>query len=125
MRESIAKKWVEELRSGKYKQGSEYLCKDNHYCCLGVLCEIFTKEVALPTFKKIKEYRDGSEMVYYDNCHDVLPADVMEWSGLSTHIGEFFDPDSSDRMASLAELNDCGYSFKKLADIIENTAELL
>ena len=76
-------------------------------------------------FKKIKEYRDGSEMVYYDNCHDVLPADVMEWSGLSTHIGEFFDPDSSDRMASLAELNDCGYSFKKLADIIENTAELL
>lgn len=34
------KKWVEALRSGKYKQGKEALCFGDKYCCLGVLCEI-------------------------------------------------------------------------------------
>lgn len=36
------KKWVEALRSGEYKQGSNrlYSYYDNSYCCLGVACRI-------------------------------------------------------------------------------------
>ncbi len=33
-------KWVEALRSGEYKQRAGYLCRDNRYCCLGVLAHI-------------------------------------------------------------------------------------
>lgn len=40
MKKALAMKWVEALRSGKYKQGARYLKKNGRYCCLGVLCEI-------------------------------------------------------------------------------------
>jgi hypothetical protein len=33
-------KWVKALRSGKFKQGDEYLKGGNRYCCLGVLATI-------------------------------------------------------------------------------------
>lgn len=40
-------KWIEALRSGKYRQGDTYLCQSDdksfqneRYCCLGVLCDI-------------------------------------------------------------------------------------
>lgn len=37
----LKQKWIDALRSGKYKQGKSYLkTKDGKYCCLGVLCEI-------------------------------------------------------------------------------------
>lgn len=42
----LHKKWIEALRSGKYKQGTGQYCTksrfgDEHrYCCLGVLAEI-------------------------------------------------------------------------------------
>lgn len=44
------KKWVEALRSGKYKQGSGQLYSDDYkkYCCLGVagsICGISKKEL--------------------------------------------------------------------------------
>lgn len=37
----LKKKWVEALRSGRYKQGTEMLRSlDDEFCCLGVLCEV-------------------------------------------------------------------------------------
>jgi hypothetical protein len=37
----LKKKWVEALRSGKYKQGQQRLrTTDDCYCCLGVLCDV-------------------------------------------------------------------------------------
>lgn len=41
MNPEIKAKWVEALRSGKYKQTRNALRKsDNRFCCLGVLCDI-------------------------------------------------------------------------------------
>lgn len=44
MDKNIKKLWVEALRSGKYKQGKNYLHRvidgENRFCCLGVLCKI-------------------------------------------------------------------------------------
>lgn len=34
-------KWVNALRSGKFKQGKNQLQIDTKFCCLGVACEIF------------------------------------------------------------------------------------
>lgn len=36
----IKEKWLEALKSGKYKQGVGMLYKCGEHCCLGVLCEI-------------------------------------------------------------------------------------
>lgn len=40
LNKSDKKKWVEALRSGKYKQGQGYLYNEGLHCCLGVACEI-------------------------------------------------------------------------------------
>ena len=42
----IKRKWVEALRSGKYKQGRDQLQNGDTYCCLGVLCVV----AGLPIF---------------------------------------------------------------------------
>ncbi len=36
----LKQKWLDALRSGKYKQGTQYLNSSSGYCCLGVLCEV-------------------------------------------------------------------------------------
>ncbi len=43
MKKKDAEKWVDALRSGKYKQGRDRLHSFyyNSFCCLGVLDEIF------------------------------------------------------------------------------------
>lgn len=38
------KTWTKALRSGKYKQTTKKLQDNKGYCCLGVACELFTKE---------------------------------------------------------------------------------
>lgn len=47
MNPEVKQRWLDALRSGKYKQGKRYLraaSKQNHdsyaYCCLGVLCDL-------------------------------------------------------------------------------------
>ncbi len=44
MKDEIKKLWTEALRSGEYKQGSGFLRKENNFCCLGVLTDLFLKE---------------------------------------------------------------------------------
>lgn len=39
-----AKKWVQALRSGEYKQGKDALRDNDKFCCLGVACEVYKKE---------------------------------------------------------------------------------
>lgn len=45
MKKSVAMKWVNALRSGKYKQGRMYLHNKaaNTFCCLGVLDDLYPK----------------------------------------------------------------------------------
>lgn len=41
----LKQKWVDALRSGKYKQGEGLLRdKNDHYCCLGVLADVMGME---------------------------------------------------------------------------------
>ena len=124
MKENIAKVWVDALRSGDYKQGGDYLCKNNEYCCLGVLCDLYEKKNDLTGFKRVKTYPNGNEVTFYGGCHEILPAEVVEWAGIGSHIGNYLDA-YSDHEFSLAELNDGGHSFKELADIIESEYEQL
>lgn len=40
-------KWINALRSGKYKQTKKTLHDAEGYCCLGVACDIFLKKKSL------------------------------------------------------------------------------
>lgn len=105
------KKWVEALRSGKYKQTKHKLrSKNNGFCCLGVLCNLHAE--AHPKFaaKQTDKYS-------YDGNQELPPGIVTEWAGLSTDTGFFVD--NYGQYFELISLNDNGNSFKQIADIIE------
>ena len=134
MKIDIAKQWVEALTSGTYQQGQGKLHATDikgecMYCCLGVLCDLYMqqnpdeldvkvvtrKSDAFPQHFQMLSIGDDS-LTVYDNESVVLPLRVREWAGMSDPLGRFTD--SSHGQDSLAELNDHGMSFAKLADVI-------
>ena len=134
MKIDIAKQWIDALKSGTYQQGQGKLHATDikgecMYCCLGVLCDLYMqqnpdeldvkvvtrKSDAFPQHFQMLSIGDDSITVY-DNESVVLPLRVREWAGMSDPLGRFTD--SSHGQDSLAELNDHGMSFAKLADVI-------
>ena len=135
MKIDIAKQWVDALKSGIYKQGQGKLHATDikgecMYCCLGVLCDLYMqqnpdeldvkvvtrKSDAFPQHFQMLSIGDDSITVYDDDSL-VLPLRVREWAGMSDALGRFIDSESHGQ-DSLAELNDHGMSFDKLADVI-------
>jgi len=103
MDKEVKQKWVDALRSGKYKQGQGYLRTPDGYCCLGVLCEVLNAEYT------------------YSDIH--LPREVAVQVGLAS-ISPKVTWDGSN--VSLEDLNDGSedkkiepQDFNKIADIIE------
>lgn len=85
------KKWIQALRSGKFKQGMNYLEKNGKHCCLGVACRVIQPKGSIDRFK----WEGGSAEVLNDgtldlfgitdddqNCFSDLNDDRMgKWSG--------------------------------------------
>lgn len=113
MKKEIADKWVEALRSGKYKQTKKVLSETTNdgafHCCLGVLCELALEEIDL----EIK-FLSGTGIKKYDNSVDVLPTSVMVWSGIRTYYAYI---DTYEE--SLVSMNDSGKTFYEIADYID------
>lgn len=42
MKAELKQRWLNALRSGNYQQGSGYLNRQERYCCLGVLCDVYS-----------------------------------------------------------------------------------
>lgn len=111
------RKWVEELRSGKYQQATQALCRGGAYCCLGVACQMMGLQS-----------RPGAIHILDENAEDVLtdvlifggettsaPDEVVEHLSLRTSVGG----DAEDNVC-LAEMNDEGATFAQIADAIES-----
>ena len=105
MNPEIKAKWVEALRSGRYRQGKSVLCRPSttgelHYCCLGVLGE----EMGLLS-------KQG-------HC------DWKSW-GAEGNLGSIPDNDAEElgldgKQSPLIGMNDReGKSFNEIADWIE------
>lgn len=120
MKKSVAMKWVEALRSGKYKQGKATRLKDNKggFCCLGVLCEISGQG----SFRK-----NIDDEFYFGTAENTggLSSKVKKWAGINSDLGV-----SKDGEIKLYELNDRGINhpetgkrerltFDEIADIIQ------
>lgn len=136
MNEEIKKRWIADLRSGKYEQGQGSLEKDGKYCCLGVLC-LQAVEAGIAERWVISQldydyhpsyyHEDGTIRfgIDYDASDSVAPACVYDWAGLEDgNPSIFYDDDgklpNSLASNSLAEMNDSGlYDFNQIADVIE------
>jgi len=121
MDQSIKRRWVRALRSGKYQQGKDFLRregkKEDLFCCLGVLCDLYEKEKELNGWRS-NEIFNGREVIKsYLGVGNVLPEHVKEWSGLSSVDGGFVKFGAYPE--GLATLNDRGIPFDALADLIE------
>jgi hypothetical protein len=140
MNKKIAKKWVEALRSGEYRQGREALCRidpldgTESYCCLGVLTDLYQKDRKKKK-KKLKTresspFMDTVVVEYFSLDSDdsgasgVLPDEVRKWAGMFSNDGIIHKPES-DYEERLTEFNDGGKSFKQIANIIEKNVENL
>lgn len=108
MNPEIKAKWVAALRSGEYQQGRERLrAANDKFCCLGVLCDIHSKETGTPW-----QYGDIDRNVYCGKTA-FLPESVADWAEL-THVGPYIQS-----IGSLTNLNDGGSTFPQIADLIE------
>lgn len=97
--------WVRALRSGQYPQGSAHLRRNGKYCCLGV-----AMDMAL--------------------ANGVKATGRENWGGLTmlpSPVDAFYGLDKCDitvvvqrgRSRYLSDLNDSGFSFGDIADLIE------
>lgn len=125
------KAWVDHLRATDLPQGSGSLAQLEggvmHYCCLGVGCVLMGLE---PT-------ADGHRL-RFDLAALTAPYAFIEWLGFSagSHLGEWdlsVDWTSGlhlptttrrgrlykDDLDSVAALNDAGFTFAQIADVVE------
>ena len=111
MNKDIASRWVAALRSGEYEQTERRLRKGTKklgHCCLGVLCDLHSKETDTPWDKKENTYL---------GAHSNLPYEVIKWAGM---LGGGELPDTVGGFGSLTSLNDySNYAFKRIADVID------
>lgn len=126
MNSQVKEKWIAALRSGWYEQGSEKLRSVNGYCCLGVLCDLYTQETKMVGWEFRGAYEEENtqpmDYWYFDEESEFLPKSVMEWAGLETNCPEVAVEEIDDGVSiydSIANLNDSGYSFSALSNIIE------
>lgn len=141
MKKNIAKIWAKALRSGKYKQGENYLKKFNskgqpRHCCLGVLCELYNDTMKKNHKRTLSIEERNNEptldhgYVRFGDKDGSLPTVVRKWAGLKNEMGTFSytEKDAYGTFKStdcLADLNDTGKKFSTIADIIEKNVENL
>ena len=67
MKKSVKNKWIEALKSGKYKRGQEALkTSKGTFCCLGVLCDILGQG-EWKKDHKLGNYTFNKEDAFLDN----------------------------------------------------------
>lgn len=139
---------VNELRSGRWTQASNYLQSgEREGCCLGVGCALAAKLGAeldvVVEQQPVWQPGDAITMTgevtvwLYDNERHYLPGRAIHWFGFSNDRGTFSwlndDPildgldevsvdmgNGADGRPSLAGLNDNGIPFETIADLIED-----
>jgi hypothetical protein len=93
MNPEIKKRWIDALKSGDYNQGTESLCCNDSFCCLGVLCDLYIQDTKNGEwFSYMAE--DGNNDIYETKFvirneesniveGEILPSVVADWAGIS------------------------------------------
>ena len=123
MKADIKTKWIAALRSGQYEQTDMRLRNNEGYCCLGVLCDLYSRETGEAWF----ETSNGDFSMH--NSETTLPDKVQKWADLYHQHGAYVavtkrydegEDTTIHHAPSLTELNDqWQYDFHQIADVIE------
>lgn len=114
MKPEIKAKWLTALRSGDYQQGKGYLRRQvdgsDQYCCLGVLCDLYSKEFGV-------EWQGGLDVITFLGNSSYLPEEVQDWSGVngSGSAESMLDYECN----SLSWVNDQNNDFNQVIELIE------
>lgn len=109
MDKELKARWIESLRSGKFKQAQNTLCDGEGFCCLGVLLTISNKGDWNGSMYEIEDYDDDGEKIVCDGDMDGAPCRIFGLPG--------------DTHSALITMNDDeGKSFLEIADFIEKSA---
>lgn len=122
-------RWVEALRSGKFRQAQNRLRLGNAYCCLGVACVLAGIEA--------ETHSEAYGLYLFDDEYLTLPDRAQEWLGVQA-ASPRIDFGDVDRLGTqghhpdselagcyvswpheLSALNDGGFTFNQIADLIE------
>lgn len=111
MKKELKKAWIKALRSGEYKQGTNFLCAEGKYCCLGVLADISLDTYW--TISKSASFFAGREVWRIRYSTEFFSDKILKKLELSSHD-----------QGILTELNDSRrWSFKKIANWIEKNID--
>lgn len=140
LKPEIKTKWINALRSGKYKQTTDCLRDDTGYCCLGVLTDIYISEQENASWNVTDKKYLGIDLKHrntiyeFDGNIEMIGNKIYKWACVFPHTyrsldvfikSEEINLDSQDQCietykTSLQELNDMHkYTFSQIADIIE------
>lgn len=137
MKAWIRTKWLQMLRSGDYKQGSNWLNADGKFCCWGLLCEIAVEDGVVRR-EDNGDSLTGAGLMRYVWVADPekgpsvgMPTnDILGWAGLHVPypdviglVSHLVTHPSTTWTGTLDEMNDQGIPFAVIADIIEAVTE--
>lgn len=105
---SNREKWIQALESGEYQQTRGVLHDGVGYCCLGVACKVLGYEPAVDEF--------GDHRYYFGESFTHLPEVAAARLGLVT-LSPAAQTSDGGRVW-LANLNDDGVSFTKIAALL-------
>lgn len=121
-RKITRKEWIEALKSGKYKQGTKVLCRqDGAMCCLGVAME-------LTGFDRSEDYYSEYDEIIPAYFY-IVPTDFGNVKRFDFPHNSFINELALDQQVVwdgmprcqanvLANLNDLGYTFEQIADLL-------
>lgn len=124
----IQQQWIDALKSGDYTQTTKGVLFDGKsYCCLGVAARLMAGEPNYDSFDE--EYKwDGDNGILSDNLAHQLGLSTPDGAARFTEIATIYNKEEEDyipvKNSSLAELNDAGYSFTVIADLLTAHPEI-
>lgn len=115
--------WIEKLVSGEYQQCTHYLKKDDKFCCMGVLCDIYAKENNVNWVEYEGDDTTDIKVCVLsnddNNNNGYLPDKVAEWSGLNSD-NPIIGRNEHDEIIKCSSANDFhNYDFIKIANLIQ------
>lgn len=109
MKHDIKQKWIEALTSGEYQQGHNHLQVGGGFCCLGVLCDLHSKETGVQWM--VEEH---SRMTYF-GMRSFMPSEVSDWAGIDQNYDKV-----RDTISDLMQMNDASQPFTVIAKQIRD-----
>jgi hypothetical protein len=101
------------LRSGEYAQGRDSLKRDGKFCCLGVLCDIVTKE-----HPELGVWQENFFVTPDGEDRTGLPPEaIADFVGLQS--ADPYVADTNNQRNSVTYFNDKGVPFSEIAEMIE------